>query len=255
MTSFLIVLASVLATGASLVFLTYFATTSLIVASLVAILLWAPSNVAFVAALRRGVGAEKAYILFGVTMAITDTVAGIFLQGVVIKNLLFLSIASVTGLYLLYKNMAVKAEAPVLDKKRNEILCYVATVSLIVIGLLSGFWWVQTIAFAVADFCGAVLATRIGVWLTKFKLVKTGSFVSDVVSGTLGFVPTIVAVVILLQTLQVLPIVGPASGIASAALAIPAAALLFGRKIAWGKEFGWLLLASLSIVLIYYSYT
>ena len=254
MTSLLIVLASFLATGASLIFLTSYATTSLVIASLVAVVLWAPANVAFVMALRRGVAAEKAYILFGVTMAITDTLAGIFVQGIVIKNWLFLSIASIAGLYLLYKNLAVKAEAPILESRRNEMLCYGATGILIVIGLLSGLWWVQTIAFAVADFCGAVLATRIGLWLTKFKLVKHDSFWSDALSGTLGFVPTIVAVVILLQTLQVLPIVGPASGIAAAAVAIPAAALLFGRKVAWGKEAGWLLLASVSIVLIYYSY-
>jgi hypothetical protein len=163
--------------------------------------------------------------------------------------LLFIGVA--VGIWVLGLGTSAKAEEIKISNIKIELALYITALVLIFLSFTTKIVWLQVLSFAVSDFIGSVLSIRVVGFLEKFHLKP---FLFDVVSGTICFTPALLSAIILLSTMRILPFVGPATGIASAAFAIPGSYFAFKGSIDIKRVFWLLFFGTISIVSLYLAY-
>ncbi len=221
-----LILSGILATVASLIFVEKFSNASIIIGFIAAVILTSPTNWLFSKAQNHVKDITTALVIFSIVMTITDTLGGIVIQGSQVNNWLTLIIGLLTGIIIVLNGAKSKnIDEPPASK---EIVLYTIGVLVIMMALIyRQIWQVQVVSYAIADFMGAVLSLRLLRYIpanTKF-----GSLYEYII-GTVAFMPVMLMVVLLFQTMKNIAIAGPAVTISSCAITIVGSKLLTGKR-------------------------
>jgi hypothetical protein len=242
----IVVISALLASAATLLF-AELDIQNVLIATLVAIVLWIPANTFTVVALRRGYPAQRVVQVFGVATSIADALLGVFVQGNKPNTWELFFIGILLGVGLILTSQENKQNTDL--KSNNEYICYLLGAVLIAAALYTNTWLLSITAYALADFIGLVLSSRI-LQLMKGK----DSLLKDMIASTLGFAPLMLTVEGLILYSTNIALLGPATTVASLAFASIGAALVFKTKLIWKTELIRFSMAAASIVAIFASF-
>jgi hypothetical protein len=178
---------------------------------LYAIIVYIPCS-GFSLAANRFLPEAEVLFLFEFITIFTDVAAGL-LQGnrPLSWKLLFLAIALATVVFA-RKWLELKSHSSTGDDydmpatiSRLELGLYVLMMVLIVVGMLFPYWPVGILVFMFTEYGGINLASRIALCLRKTKLSNS---VVEMISGSLGFAPSIFASVVVLTALENIAVAG-----------------------------------------------
>ncbi len=244
-----LILAALLGTTAALIFVTNFSAGSIVIAILIALVLWSPTNYFFTRAQVHVKSVATSLIVFSVASTITDTLGGLVIQSSKVVNVFTLAAGLLAGILVIYYGARSKDfEMP---NSRRELVLY----ALGIIGILFGFvfssyWYVQVGLYALGDLFGAVLALRL------LQYIPENSKYSGILQyaiGLVAFVPITITAVLMFRAMQTVAIVGPSATIVSCGVAMVGSKLLAGKAVSL-RDVGFLGLSVVCVLLIFVSF-
>lgn len=246
-----LLLAAALATAASLTYVTYFTEMNVAIAFFIAILLWSPSNAVFTKAQTKVTNVAVALIVFSISVTMSDTLGGIFVQGIVVKNLFTLLLGLASGILVIYFGSRAKDfDRP--DVKKEIVLYVIGILSLAAAWMFRSYWYVLVLIYAITDLFGAVLSLRLLGYISSPANDKMRP-VYEYAIGVVAFLPITFVAILLLDVLSNVAVAGPASTIMSCGVALVGSTLLTSGKLKF-VDIGMLLFAVVSVLLIYASF-
>jgi len=177
-------------------------------------------------------GTATMLFLFGLLTSITDVLAEVVVRGTSINE----PLPFVAGIFFallvliaLYEPIDGEVAAP--DRLRaNELLLYLVAAVVLCLGFAWPVWYVGVVGYGLSEYGGALLGRRIAFAIASGRRPNLRQ---KFVGATIGFIPAVVASVVVLVDLDNIAIGGLIITLVAAFMPYLIEGALFGGKLGW----------------------